>query len=270
VSERDGYAHGVPCWVDVFRPEPEAAVRFYADLFGWEVENRTPSDSRQYLVCTLRGRDVAAIGSPPSADAGADWHTYVWVDSVGDAVAKALAAGGSIGLDPFASFDGGRMAVLADPAGGIFGVWQPRAHRGAQLVNEPGAWAMSILNTSDVEGATRFYGAVFGWRAEAFDAGGSELTMWRLPGYVGGEPEQPVPRDVVAVGTPAPDESTAGTGAYWRVNFWVDDADGVATKTARLGGTVLEPPVDGAGFREAVIADPHGAAVAVSQLTAAA
>ena len=88
--------------------------------------------------------------------------------------------------------------MLEDHAGAALGVLEPGAHRGAQVVNDLGAWAMSVLNTRDVEGSKRFYGTVFGWDTLTFDAGGRELTMWRLPGYVGGVPEQPVPPDVVA------------------------------------------------------------------------
>jgi len=61
------------------------------------------------------------------------------------------------------------------------------------------AWAMSALRTPDPDAAPAFYGAVFGWQAEPF----GPATMWRLPGYVGGEPQQPVPRDVVAAMEPA-------------------------------------------------------------------
>lgn len=60
------------------------------------------------------------------------------------------------------------------------------------------AWAMSALNTDDPEAAKRFYSDVFGWGTKGFDMGGAEMVMWTVPGYVGGEPEQPVPRDVVA------------------------------------------------------------------------
>jgi uncharacterized protein len=164
---------------------------------------------------------------------------------------------------PFDSLDGGRIALLSDPERAVFGVWQPGAHRGAQVVNEPGAWAMSMLRTGDSEGARRFYQTVFGWDTEAFDAGGSELTMWRLPGYVGGEAEQPVPRDVVAVMAPLEDEAP-----HWSVNFWVSDADAIAAKAAELGGEVISLPADGPGFRDAVVADPEGARLSVSQLIA--
>jgi hypothetical protein len=67
MSERDGHEHGVPCWVDTGQPDPEAAVCFYTQLFGWEAEDVMPPDSEQmYFVCRLRGRDVAAVGSQPS------------------------------------------------------------------------------------------------------------------------------------------------------------------------------------------------------------
>src|SRR5919198_2700341 len=109
MSERDGYQAGVPCWVDTLRADPEATARFYAGLFGWTVEDRAG-----YLVCSLRGRDVAAVGPRPSEDIGPDWNAYMWVDSVDDAVARALGAGGGVALEPVGSFDGGRMALLSD------------------------------------------------------------------------------------------------------------------------------------------------------------
>ena len=78
-------------------------------------------------------------------------------------IAKAKDAGGSALMEPFDALDGGRIAVIADPAGAAMGIWQPGAHKGAQLVNEPSAYAMSALMTADPEGAKRFYPEVFGW-----------------------------------------------------------------------------------------------------------
>jgi predicted enzyme related to lactoylglutathione lyase len=91
------------------------------------------------------------------------------------------------------------MAVLADPAGAPLCAWQPGVRRGAQLVNEPGAWSMSHLASPDPERAAAFYGALFGWTIETFGEGDAAVTMFRLPGYVGGEPAQPVSREVVAL-----------------------------------------------------------------------
>jgi uncharacterized protein len=138
LTERDGYEHGVPCWVDTWQEDPDTAAMFYAGVFGWDVEKGTPhgSDTR-YCVCRLRGSDVAAIGSPPRAGMPPAWTTYVCVDDADAVAASAVKAGGSLLTEPFGSLDGGRMALVADPAGAVFGVWKPGAHRGAQRVNEP-------------------------------------------------------------------------------------------------------------------------------------
>jgi uncharacterized protein len=262
VSEPNGYPTGVPCWVDAWRPDPEGAVAFYREIFGWEAENRAGSGASPYYVCTLNGRDVAAIGSAPAADLAPDWNTYVRVDDVEASTSAVLDAGGRIVVEPYDAHDGGRRVIVADPAGATFGLWQLGTSQGAQVVNAPGAWAMSILNTAATDDATRFYGAVLGWTTSTFDMGDLGLTMWHLPGYLGGEPDQPVPRDVVAVMMPAAD----GTAAHWGVNFWASDANHVAATTAELGGSVVEPPIDRPPFRETVVTDPDGATIAVSQL----
>jgi uncharacterized protein len=268
MSERDGFQAGVPCWVDTWQPDADAAVAFYTRLFGWEADDSpVPDADVRHVMLRLRDREVAAIGSRPPEELVTEpaWGTYVWVDDVDATVAAATAAGGSVVLPAFDSLDGGRIAVLRDPVGAVFGVWQPGAHRGARVVNEPNAWAMSALLTDDAETAKSFYAAVFGWDAEPFEMGESEAVLWRLPGYVGGEPTQPVPRDVVGVMAPA-----GGRPAGWVVNFWVPDADATAAATTELGGTVLAGPFDTPISREAVLADPAGAVFTVSTVPAAA
>jgi uncharacterized protein len=160
-------------------------------------------------------------------------------------------------VEPVDAPPAGRLAVTADPQGAMFCVWEPGVHKGAQVINEANAWAMSLLQTSDPEAAKAFYGAMFGWETEAF---GDQATMWRLPGFVGGEPAQPVPRDLVAVMVPA----APGSAPSWSVNFWVEDADRTAAQTAELGGTVIVEPFDTPISKDAVLADPAGAVFTVS------
>jgi predicted enzyme related to lactoylglutathione lyase len=256
MSERDTYPAGVPCWVETLQREPRAAQDFYASLFGWEL-----AGSEAYSVARVRGLDVAGIGALPdaAADLPASWITHVRVESADDAAREVEAAGGTILLDAFDAEPAGRLAVVADPTGATFCVWEAGIRDGAQLVNEPGAWAMSALQTTDPQAALEFYGAVFGWEPEPF----GPITLLRLPGYVGGTEQQPVPRDVVAVLMP-------GDAAQWGVDFWVADADATAARAAELGGTTVVPPHDEPGFRNAVLADPAGATFSVSQLVAAA
>ena len=203
---------------------------------------------------------MAAIGWPPPAGMPPGWISYVWVGNVDGVVASVVKAGGSLLVEPFGGVDGGRIAIVADRSGAALGVWTPGARRGAQRVNEPGAYAMSFLRTPDLEAARVFYGAVFGWRTEAFGS----MLLWRLAGYVGGLPEQPVSREVVAVMARAGE----GEAAHWRADFWIADADVAAARATQLGGSVLAGPEDAGPFREAVLADPAGATFSVSQLTA--
>ena len=258
MSERDGYAPGVPCWVDTWQDDASEAAAFYAGVFGWEI-----AEGPDYSMARLRGRDVAGFGSPAPEGMDAQWTTYVWVDDADATARRVREAGGSVLVEPFDALDGGRIAIIADPAGAALGVWQVGEHKGAQLVNEPSAWAMTALMTDESAAAKQFYKAVFGWETKEFAAGDFVATMWRLPGFVGGEPEQPVPRDVVATMAEVP--SSAGA-AIWRPDFWVDDAEAAVQKAESLGGTVVEPVSSSPVGKNAVLADPAGAAFSINQL----
>ena len=188
--------------------------------------------------------------------------TYVSVKDAGDAAAAVRRAGGDVIVQPFDALPAGRMAVLSDPSGAVFCASEPRERQGAQIVNEPSAWAMSTLITRDQDACSAFYTDVFGWKTDRFGEGTAAVALWRLPGYVGGEPRQPVPRDVVAVMA----STRNGVPSHWSVDFWVHDADRTAAKAAELRGKILAPPYDSQGFRSAVLQDPQGAVFSISKL----
>jgi len=262
MSERDGYPPGVPCWVATMQPDPAAAADFYGELFGWQIE-----DAGEYFVGRLRGRDVAAVAPlPPGVEPAPPpaWLTHVCVDDAAEAGSKAEAAGGRAVTGPM-DFPDGRINVIADPAGATIIALEPRTHKGAQVVNEPSAWAMSSLSTPDGEAAKAFYGELFGWTTEAFDmSGGQEFTMFRRPGYFGGEPEQPVSREVVATMAPA----SADAPPSWMPDFWVRDVDAAAARASELGGRVVMEPMEIQVGRTAVLADPAGAVFSISAIAA--
>jgi predicted enzyme related to lactoylglutathione lyase len=282
--ERDGYPAGVPCWVDTGQPDLDAAVAFYGGLFGWEFEDRTaPGSSQRYVVAQLRGRDVAGIeAQPEAAPSTPTWDTYVCVDSADETAVRVADAGGSVLREPFDIADDGRMGVFADPSGAVFSVWQAKRFRGAQLVNEPGTWNFSELDTRDPEGAKAFYGAVFGWEASSLGPDGGDGGFWRVPGYGDflAERDPEVRERQADVGAPDGFEDavawlaprTGGqppddTPPHWSITFAVDDADATADRAARLGGEVLVSPTDAPWVRMTVIRDPQGATFTASQFT---
>jgi predicted enzyme related to lactoylglutathione lyase len=266
MSERTEYAPGTPSWVDHASPDPAGAAQFYSAVFGWETENRMPPDQDgEYHMASLRGKDVAALGSQPMEGAPAVWNTYITVASADDGADQVKAAGGTVVMDPFDVFDAGRMAVCSDPAGAFFSVWEPKESIGAELVNETGTLSWNELVTNDVDGSKRFYGDALGWQTSAFEAGGdAEYTIWHPPGA---EPKQ------------GPDEGGNGMGGmigsrawpegtpnFWLAYFAVDDTDATVARAEELGGAVAAPAFDVPGVgRMAVLADPQGAVFAVIQ-----
>jgi predicted enzyme related to lactoylglutathione lyase len=301
MPERDGYIPGVPCWVDASEPDPEAAVDFYRRLFGWEFEEAMPPGSEgKYLIARgeaasssifdisgePRSGDVGAIrsileGAPPAAM----WNTYFWVDRADDAAAKVRDAGGAVVVEPFDFLDACRTAVFTDPEGAVFSVWEAKEHKGAELVNDPGAVVFNNLNTRDVEAARSFYGSLFGWQTAGI-GGGAE--GWTLPGYgdwlerehhpglrrqmaEAGAPEGF--EDVVGSIIPIPDDQ-ADRPAHWSVTFASADADATAAKATELGGKVIVAPFDAPWstptytIRMTVLADPQGATFSASRFMA--
>ena len=253
--EMQSYEHGVPSWVDVGSPDPAAGAAFYSALFGWDVQEGPP-EAGGYAIAYLRGKAVAGMGPLPDPYVPPAWLTYVNVDSADEIAEKVAANAGHVFLAPMDVLDVGRMAVFADPVGAVFGVWQPRTHIGAELVNEPSTFCWSELLTSDVEASKAFYGAVFGWgsltHAHAEDMPDAlAYTEWQHGGVsIGGLMLKP---PFLAAEVPS----------HWVVYFAVVDTDQTAARAKELGGSVMVPPTDIEPGRFAVIADPGGASFAV-------
>src|SRR4051794_17365382 len=143
MSERNAYETGVPCWVTALQPDCHAGADFYSRVFGWDCEF-----AGGFFTARLRGRPVAGVA--PLAAGGQDpaWITNVYSDDPDATAERARAAGGEVLAEPF-DVAGGRLSVIADPAGAVFGAWRGP---GAERVNEPSAWAMSRLDTPDSDG----------------------------------------------------------------------------------------------------------------------
>jgi predicted enzyme related to lactoylglutathione lyase len=195
----------------------------------------------------------------PDPDRARDFYSTLFGWEVADGVARVGGrAVAGIGPGPQATWitrvRATRVALLTDPGGALFGMCEDGPV--AEIVNEPASWDLCTLHTDQPERAIAFYGSLLGWQAEPFGA----ITLWRLPGYVGGIPNQPVPRDTVAI------MRADGTSpARWEVDFRVRGADEVADRCAELGGEIVEPPRDTPGFRSAVLADPRGATFSITQ-----
>lgn len=244
--EMTSYQSGIPSWVDLSVPDPDAAADFYGSLFDWQVPEGVP-EAGGYRIAEVRGLPVAGIGSQMQQGMPPVWTTYIATDDV-DATAKLVTeSGGQTFAPPMDVMDAGRMAVFADPTGAVVSAWQAGTHKGAGLVNEPVSLSWNELATRDPEAAIAFYRAVFGWDANTMEMGASSYTEWLLDGKsIGGM-------------MPMDESFPAEVPAHWRVYFAVADADATVAKATQLGGTVFMEPMDIPQGRFAALGDPQGA-----------
>lgn len=250
MTERDTFLPGTPSWVDLGSPDVEASAAFYSALFGWQIEPPT-ADSGGYRMAMLKGRPVAGIGPAQAEGVPPWWTTYVTVDSADNTAKLVEEGGGTVLVPPFDVLDSGRMAACQDPGGAAFSVWEPRKHKGAGLVNEPGTMGWAELASGDIERAKTFYHHVFGWEANDTDMGGGYMyTLWMVPGGDG---------NGVGGGMPMGDQFPPGTTDHWAVYFDVADCDAMAARVQDLGGTVVVPSMDIPNVgRFAACQGPHG------------
>ena len=251
---RDAYEPGRPCWVDLGTTDPTAAHAFYGELFGWTAEVDERPEAGGYAQLTKDGHVVAGLGPLLTEGMPPAWTTYVATDDADAIAVKVTAQGGAVLSEPFDVLDVGRMAVVADPGGAVFSLWEARTHIGASLVNEPGSWSWSQLLTRDKDQAEAFYGSVFGWTFRSDPEWGE---YWALgDGEIAGMSEMDA-------------SFPAEVPAHWQTAFQSADADATAARAVELGGTLALPIHDmGPGGRMGALADPQGAVFGIISVPA--
>lgn len=250
------YPQGHFTWADCASHNQQAATNFYAKLMGWGVDDIPLGEGMGvYTMFTYEGAYTVGLGGmmPGMEDIPSHWTSYVSVDDVDAVVSKATELGATITAPVMDIFESGRMAVIQDPTGAQLGLWQPKNHNGAGIVNTAGAMCWNEMYTRDTAKAREFFGALFGWefeRQEGMDDYYSIKNKGRFNGGMMG--------------------MTADFGDMppnWLVYLSVADIDAAVAKVSELGGTVFGPVRDaGEVGRFAMIQDPAGASLALIQL----
>ena len=259
MAEFTSHAAGSFSWVELQTSDPKAGVAFYRALFGWDVVEHDMGPAGVYTIFTMRDKDVGAgsgqqahekqMGIPPH------WNLYVTVDSADQAVMRAASLGGIVLAPPFDVMNNGRMAVIQDPTGATFQVWEPKAHIGVKIRNEPNSLCWSELTTRNPKAAEAFYVGMFGWVPKH---SGNAAVMEYTEFSVNGQP---------SVGMMAmPKEMPPHVPSYWMPYFHAADLDASLTKAKSLGANVMVGPQaipDGARF--VILQDPQKAMFALYQ-----
>ncbi len=244
------HALGTFCWTELETSDAAGAKQFYRSLFGWEYQDNPMGEEMVYTMVQLRGKNLGALYQDSKPGVPPHWTSYVRVPSADESASQAKTLGGTVIAEPFDVMEHGRMAVLQDPTGAVFCVWQQRQHHGAQIVGEPGAFCWHELMTKDLQAAKTFYTGLFMWSTKKndsvdyyteFQAGGKSFAgMMAITPEMGDVPPN------------------------WLPYLMVDDCDATVAKAQQLGGAAHVPGKDIPGVgRIAVLADPQGAAFAI-------
>ena len=256
MTTRTKYEHGMFSWVELSTTDAADAKRFYGGLFGWKFDDQPAGPGMTYTMCKVGDQSACALfqmgermkGVPPH------WGSYVTVDDVDATAKKAAANGAKLLQEPFDVMDVGRMAVVQDPTGATFCLWQAKRHIGAGVIDEPGSLAWNELYTNDVDRAGKFYVDTLGWTTKAEDMGPmGTYTLFGLPGEK---------RSVGGMMPMLP--HMKGVPPHWLAYFAVTSCDASTKKATELGGKVVVSPTDIPNVgRFSVIHDPQNAVFAL-------
>ncbi|WP_175409761.1 VOC family protein [Streptomyces sp. TRM64462] len=252
-------AEGTPCWADAMLPDLEAGKRFYGELFGW-----TFTDSAEtpvpYATAFSEGLRVAGLAAKQDGRMPTAWGVYV---AAADAVALAARVeevGGRVITRPVRVGSAGITALVADPGGAVFGLWQAETQAGFEKQGRPGSfcWTEVYTRARDKDAVDAFYETLFGYRTRDLDDPSVDFRVWSPASAA--EPSDDTAiggRSVIGAAFPAE------MPAHFLVYFAVDDCDDAVATAVRLGGRVTEEPFDTPYGRIALITDNQGAAFAV-------
>jgi predicted enzyme related to lactoylglutathione lyase len=244
---------GSPCWFELGTTDQTAAKEFYSELLGWSIQDNPMGPLEVYTIFQLNGRDAAAAFTLPAqmVEQGVPphWGVYFATPNVEETAAKVPELGGTVVQKPFDVMESGRMAIVKDPGGAVFSLWQAKSNQGVGVFSEPNSVCWAELATWDTARARDFYTGLFGWKTK------SSPGMATYIEYTADGNTWP------SGGLLPMNEQWGEMPSHWAIYFLVADCDVAAGKVKDLGGAARMGPFDAPGVgRIAAMADPQGAA----------
>jgi predicted enzyme related to lactoylglutathione lyase len=239
----DQSVHGRFVWHELVTPDANAAHAFYGKAIGW---NSQPweEDASCVMFAAPRGPIGATVGRD---DATAHWLPYIGTGDIEATVELTKQKGGSVVQEIKTLSSGSRYAVLQDPHGAAFGVYESAQEYGKISAPQPGEHSWHELFSPDHEAALEFYSALFGWQKLREHDMGPEGTY-----LIYGLDSEPFGGMMKTM------DSAQGTA--WLSYVHVKDVNQTAKKVKSAGGEILNGPMEVPGGDWVFVArDPQGA-----------
>jgi uncharacterized protein len=241
-------------WFEYVAADPGKARAFFAELFHWKAK-RQPMPQGDYTMITLGDDGIGGyMPPPPGATGHAHWLPYLQVANAKDSAAQVTSLGGRVVKAPFAVGGTATMAVVVDPLGAAFALWQPEQVEGSgDYKGVAGAWVWNELYSDDPERSLAFYQAIGGFEHESMKMGGD-----------GPGPDRYEILKSDGVGR-AGIMKLPGVPPHWMPYVQVADTDATVARAKKLGADVKNvETVPGVG-RFAIMLDPLHASLGVLQ-----
>jgi uncharacterized protein len=119
-------APGEWIWSSLLSRNPGVEAAFYQQVFSYDVFDLASDDGMEHVILSSDDFARASVNALPgdSARRHAHWLNFIRVDNTVDKVAKVVASGGRVLVEPHVDRHGGQVAVVADPAGAPFGLME--------------------------------------------------------------------------------------------------------------------------------------------------
>jgi len=120
---------GTLCWNELCTRDPDAAAKFYRELFGWQVSGGDAENGYREIKVGDRLNGGLLPWREEMGDVPPSWSCYFAVADCDAALEKIASLGGAKYMGP-ADVEAGRFAVVADPQGAVFNVIEVKSPDG--------------------------------------------------------------------------------------------------------------------------------------------
>jgi predicted enzyme related to lactoylglutathione lyase len=255
MAKIESHIPGSFCWAELATSDADSAKQFYSEMFGWTVTEQ-PIPEGTYYIFQSGGNDAAAMYVAPSGTP-TNWGVYFSVANADESAAKVAPSGGKLIAGPFDVMDAGRMALVQDPQGAMFSLWQANRVIGITHGGPLNQACWPELNSPDPAGAVAFYSKLFGWKTKPE----SGFESAHYVEWVNGQ-------SPMAGLMPMRGDEWKGVPPHWMIYISVANCDERAAKATELGAKICVQPTDIPNVgRFAVITDPEGATFSLIQMT---
>jgi len=209
-------------WCDLSAFRPDAATAFYGRVLGWSFDD--PATEYRYAFCEEAA--VAAIFDMPAffrkINMPSFWMSYIRVEAVDDVVEKASGMGGKVELED--GFEGGKIALIRDPLGAGFTIYEGDMQTGANGGGRVGLRVGHTLHVSSHQAVAEFYKSLFSW--ETSSIGENHWAISTSAGHKVADLQES-------------SDAERGGFEYWAIAFAVDDLEKSRRSIEQNGGSVF-------------------------------